>query len=83
MKRLFFPLFFLCGCGSPMHLQYDHGRASSQAFSAQGNLARPGIEDDAVPLSGTEALEIRSRVFEQSTDQESGKAEFVQEIGVE
>ena len=82
MKRLF-PLFVLVGCGSPAHLQYDHGRASSQAFSAQGNLARPGIEDDAVPLSGAEAMEIRSRVFERSTDAESGKAEYVQEIGVE
>ena len=77
------PLAFLLGCGSPLHLQYDHGRASSQAFSAQGNLARPGIEDDAVPLSGAEAMEIRSRVFEQSTDAESGKAEYVQEIGVQ
>jgi len=77
------PLFALMGCGSPVHLQYDHGRASSQAFSAQGNLARPGIEDDAVPLSGAEAMEIRSRVFEQSTNAESGKAEFVQEIGVQ
>ena len=77
------PLTFLLGCGSPLHLQYDHGRASSQAFSAQGNLARPGIEDDAVPLSGAEAMEIRSRVFEQSTDAESGKAEYVQEIGVQ
>ena len=77
------PMMLLIGCGSPMHLQYDHGRASSQAFSAQGNLARPGIEDDAVPLSGTEAMEIRSRVFEKSTDTESGKAEYVQEIGVE
>ena len=82
MIRLF-PTLLLIGCGSPVHLQYDHGRASSQAFSAQGNLARPGIEDDAVPLSGTEAMEIRSRVFEQSTDSESGKAEYVQEIGVE
>ena len=82
MKRLI-PLFMLMGCGSPVHLQYDHGRASSQAFSAQGNLARPGIEDDAVPLSGAEAMEIRSRVFEQSTDAESGQAEFVQEFGVQ
>jgi len=79
----YLPFVLLVGCGSPMHLQYDHSRASSQAFSAQGNLARPGIEDDAVPLSGAEAMEIRSRVFEQSTNAESGKAEYVQDIAVQ
>ena len=79
----FLPAMMFIGCGSPMHLQYDHSRASSQAFSAQGNLARPGIEDDAVPLSGAEAMEIRSRVFEQSTNAESGKAEYVKDITVQ
>ena len=58
----FLPMLLLVGCGSPVHLQYDHSRASSQAFSAQGNLARPGIEDDAVPLSGAEAMEILSLI---------------------
>ena len=79
----FLPAMMFIGCGSPMHLQYDHSRASSQAFSAQGNLARPGIEDDAVPLSGAEAMEIRSRVFEQSTNAESGKAEYAKDITVQ
>ena len=72
----------LVGCGSPAHLQYDHGRASSQAFAAQGNLARPEVVDSAVPLQGPEALQIRQSVHETATDANSGKPEVVKETGV-
>ena len=41
------PFFVLIGCGSPHHLQYDHGRASAQAFGTQGQLDRPEVADDA------------------------------------
>ena len=75
--------FAMIGCGSPLHLQYDHGRASDAAFNAQANRARPAVQSAAYPLTGDEALEIRSRVFEQMTNTESGKAEYVQVIGVE
>ena len=71
------------GCGSPLHLQYDHGRASALAFDAQANLSRPQTASSAYALTGTEGLEIRSRVFETTTDAESGQAEYVQVIGVE
>jgi len=77
------PFFVLSGCGSPLHLQYDHGRASAQAFSAQGNLTRPEVADAAYPLQGIEAWEIRTRVLEQSSDTESGKAEYVKETSVD
>ena len=77
------PFLVLVGCGSPLHLQYDHGRASAQAFSAQGNLSRPEVADAAYPLQGIEAWEIRARVLEQSSDTESGKAEYVKEISVD
>ena len=83
MNRILPILIFAWGCGSPLHLQYDHGRASSQAFSAQGDLSRPSAAADAYPLSGTEGIEIRSQVFETSTDAESGKAEYVQEVSVQ
>ena len=73
----------LVGCGSPLHLQYDHGRASDAAFEAQANRTRTAVSGSAYTLTGTEALEIRSRVFEQMSDTESGKAEYVQVIGVE
>ncbi len=81
--RLLAPLALLIGCASPKHLQYDHGRASAQAFSTQGNLSRPEVAEHAYPIQGTEAWEIRTRVLESSTNQESGKAEFVKETGVD
>ncbi len=81
--RRFLPILTLFGCGSPLHLQYDHGRASAQAFAAQGNLARPEVARDAYPLQGIEAWEIRNRVLEQSSDSESGKAEYVKETSVD
>jgi hypothetical protein len=73
----------LAGCGSPLHLQYDHGRASEAAFKGQADRTRPSVAGAAYTLTGTEALEIRSRVFEQMTNSESGKPEYVQVIGVE
>ena len=82
MRRLF-TLIALVGCGSPAHLQYDHGRASAQAFAAQGNRTRPEVAGDAYPLQGIEAWEIRTRVLEQSSDTESGKAEYVKETSVD
>ena len=82
MHRLL-PFFVLFGCGSPLQLQYDHGRASAQAFAAQGNLSRPEVADDAYPLQGIEAWEMRNRVIEQASDTESGKAEYVKEISVD
>ena len=62
--RLLAPLALLIGCASPKHLQYDHGRASAQAFSTQGNLSRPEVAEHAYPIQGTEAWEIRTRVTE-------------------
>jgi hypothetical protein len=77
------PFFALIGCGSPHHLQYDHGRASAQAFGTQGRLDRPEVADDAYPLQGIEAWEMRNRVLEQSSDKESGKAEYVKDTSVD
>lgn len=73
----------LAACGSPTHLQYDHGRASSQAFAAQGNLNRPEVADAAVPLQGPEAILIRDSVHQSSTDANSGKPEAVKETNVD
>jgi hypothetical protein len=75
-------LTLLAGCGSPTHLQYDHGRASSQAFSAQGNLARPEVVDAMPVLQGPEALLIRMAVQTKTTDATTGKPEVVAETGL-
>ena len=80
--RLIAPLALLIGCASPKHLQYDHGRASSQAFAAQGNLARPEVVDTEIPLQGPEALLIRHSVHQQATDENSGKPEAVKDTNV-
>ncbi len=77
------PFILLAACGSPTHLQYDHGRASSQAFAAQGNLARPEAVDSAVPLQGPEAILIRNAMHEASTDANSAKPEAVKETNVD
>ena len=76
-------LALLAGCGSPTHLQYDHGRASNQAFSAQGNLARPEVVDAVPVLQGPEALLIRAAVHQKTTDATTGKPEVVAQTGLQ
>ncbi len=76
-------LVLLAGCGSPTHLQYDHGRASNQAFSSQGNLARPEVVDAVPVLQGPEALLIRAAVHQKTTDATTGKPEVVAETGLQ
>lgn len=71
------------GCVYPTHLQYDHGRAMQHAMNAQADLSRPSAANAAYPLSGTAGLELRLRVQEVATDQESAKPEAVKNIGVE
>jgi hypothetical protein len=89
MSRLLLPVFILAAAtvsGCQRHtaqLQYDLGRATSQAFNAQADLSRPSVADSAYALTGTEAIEMRERVTETSTDQESGQAEAVQQITVQ
>ena len=62
------------GCGSPLHLAYDFGRAYTEAFIAQADLTRPTIASSRYYLYGVEAAEIRIRVRDQTTDAESGQA---------
>lgn len=67
----------------PSQIQYDFGRATQAAFAAQANLDRPSAADSAYALTGAEALEMRARVTEMSTDEESGEAEAVGKIQVQ
>ena len=82
-RTVIFVAAILMGCGSPLHLQYDHGRASDAAFNAQADRTRASVAGAAYPLTGTEAIESKARGFEKAPDAESGKAEYVQVIGVE
>ena len=73
----------LLGCTQPVHLQSDHGRAYHAALTTQANLARSSVLHGDYPLSGVEGIELRQRVIEESTDVESGEAEYTETIGVE
>lgn len=64
------------GCASPLHLTYDHGRAFTEAVTAQADLTRPSVAASQYQLYGTEATQIRIRVQEESTDTETGEAEI-------
>ena len=69
-------LLVAVGCVSPLHLTYDFGRAYTEAFLAQSDLTRPSIASSRYYLYGVEAAEIRIRVREEATDDESGQAEL-------
>jgi hypothetical protein len=84
LPGIFLTTSLMAGCvGHSSQLQYDFGRASSAAFSAQADLNRPSVADSAYILTGVEAVEMRARVTDESTDQESGQAEAVQKIQVQ
>lgn len=67
------------GCASPLHLQYDYGRAYTAAIVSQADLTRPSVADAQYQLYGTEAEAIRIRVREKTTDEE--EQEKTLEIG--
>jgi len=67
------------GCASPIHLTYDHGRAYTEAIIRQADLTRPSVANSQYRLYGVEAEEIRIRVQESSTDEETGESELSQD----
>ncbi|MEL6346034.1 MAG: hypothetical protein AAFV53_23185 [Myxococcota bacterium] len=71
-------LWGLMGCGQPLHLQYDHGRAFYTTKMIQADLDRPSAQGGAYALSGDEGIALRQRVIEESTDAETGTAKFAQ-----
>jgi hypothetical protein len=62
------------GCASPLHLQYDYGRAYTAALVSQADLTRPSVANAQYQLYGTEAEAIRIRVREKTTDEEEQTA---------
>ena len=70
------PLLTLAACAEPLHLGYDHGRAYTQAFTAQADLTRPSVQDLEHPLGGVEAQAIRLKVQEATTEAKSGVPEL-------
>lgn len=68
-------LFVLLGCASPLHLQYDYGRAYTATMDTQADLGRPSIAKSTYSLSGTEGLLLRQNVEAETTEVKSGEAE--------
>ena len=65
----------LTACGHPQTLTYDYGRSFEEAFATQADLTRPSVQNLAYPLSGVEGIALRRLVEEETTDEESGRAE--------
>lgn len=69
-------LLMVTGCASPLHLTYDYGRAYTDVFLTQADLTRPSIASSRYFLYGVEAAEIRIRVRDSATDEETGDSEI-------
>lgn len=76
---LLLTLVLLPGCAQPLHLQYDYGRAFTQATEMQTDRARPSVAESAYELSGEEGLALRQNVEEETSEEKSGEAEKVTE----
>lgn len=73
----------LAACGQPKQLQDNYGEAYRSSMEIQADRGRPTVADAAYPLTGFEGIELRTRVTEESTDEESGEAETTQTVEVE
>lgn len=69
----------LAGCAQPRHLQYDFGRAYTEAADLQADLGRASVAESVYTLSGEEGILLRQNVKEETTEAKSGEAEKVEE----
>ncbi len=73
----------LAGCGHPRNLQASFGNSFHESMAIQADRGRPTVADAAYPLTGFEGIELRLRVTEEATDEESGKVEAVDSFQVD
>ncbi len=76
-------LIALSACGQPYHLSADYGESYQATFSAQADRTRASAVDDQYALSGMEAMGIRMRVQEATSDEEVATPEATSTISVE
>lgn len=62
------------GCGNPMNLGYDFGRAYTGAFQTQADLTRPSVAAAQYRMSGIEGTMIRLRLELEAGDAESDQS---------
>ena len=66
------------GCIRPNRLQYDYGRAYSEAFAVQTDTSRASVKDNVPALSGAEGLALRAAVVEETSEAKSGQEEVIE-----
>ena len=66
------------GCIRPNRLQYDYGRAYSEAYAVQADLTRASVKDNVPVLSGIEGMALRAAVVEETSSQKSGQEEVIE-----
>ncbi len=76
MNRLILAVLLAGGCAKPAHIQYDHGRAFTQAARAQADLTRPSVANEEYVLYGIEGTKIRLLVEQATTVAKSGAIEL-------
>lgn len=73
----------LGGCAHKRILQEGHGEAFETSLALQADRGRPTVADADYTITGFEGIELRLRVTEESTDEESGEIEAVEGFEVE
>jgi hypothetical protein len=66
------------GCIRPNRLQYDYGRAYSEAYSLQADTTRASVKNNVPALSGVEGLALRQAVVEETSTAKSGTEEVIE-----
>ncbi|MFK7929910.1 MAG: hypothetical protein AB8H79_17080 [Myxococcota bacterium] len=67
-------LTLLGGCGNPMNLGYDFGRAFTASFQTQADLTRPSVAAAQYRMTGIEGTMIRLRLETEAGDAESERS---------
>lgn len=66
------------GCIRPNRLQYDYGRAYSEAYSVQADTSRASVKDNVPSLSGVEGMALRAAVVEETSSTKTGQQEAIE-----
>ena len=66
------------GCIRPNRMQYDYGRAYSEAYSLQADVSRASVKNNVPALSGVEGMALRAAVVEETSAAKSGQEEAIE-----
>jgi len=66
------------GCIRPNRMQYDYGRAYSEAYTVQADTSRASVKNNVPALSGAEGLALRAAVVEETSTTKTGQEEAIE-----